>query len=101
MVIALAAGVNQSITPAKKIERTIFMSLLLMRISMPGRKSITGKLLEMPLPTECYSEVLTHTALPRYTLLVGLASVAMAQPSVLLDAMSQELNRNFTVLKEK
>ena len=25
----------------------------------------------------------------------------MAQPSVLLDAMSQELNRNFTVLKEK
>jgi len=29
------------------------------------------------------------------------ASIAAAQPSVLLDAMSQELNRNFTVLKQK
>jgi len=29
------------------------------------------------------------------------ASIAVAQPSVLLDAMSQELNRNFTVLKQK
>jgi predicted Zn-dependent protease len=29
------------------------------------------------------------------------ASIAFAQPSVLLDAMSQELNRNFSVLKEK
>ena len=28
-------------------------------------------------------------------------SIATAQPSVLLDAMSQELNRNFSVLKEK
>jgi len=27
--------------------------------------------------------------------------MASAQPSVLLDAMSQELNRNFNVLKEK
>ena len=27
--------------------------------------------------------------------------MAFAQPSVLLDAMSQELNRNFSVLKEK
>jgi predicted Zn-dependent protease len=32
--------------------------------------------------------------------LLSLASAA-AQPSVLLDAMSQELNRNFTVLKQK
>jgi TldD protein len=30
-----------------------------------------------------------------------LASPAAAQPSVLLDAMSQELNRNYTVLKQK
>ena len=30
-----------------------------------------------------------------------MASNAAAQPSVLLDAMSQELNRNFSVLKEK
>ena len=30
-----------------------------------------------------------------------MASVAAAQPTVLLDAMSQELNRNFSVLKEK
>jgi predicted Zn-dependent protease len=29
------------------------------------------------------------------------ASIAAAQPAVLLDAMSQELNRNFTVLKQK
>ena len=28
-------------------------------------------------------------------------SIAAAQPSILLDAMSQELNRNYTVLKEK
>jgi TldD protein len=34
-------------------------------------------------------------------LLLSLASLASAQPSVLLDAMSQELSRNFTVLKQK
>jgi predicted Zn-dependent protease len=34
-------------------------------------------------------------------LLVSLAPTANAQTSVLLDAMSQELNRNFTALKEK
>ena len=28
-------------------------------------------------------------------------SIAAAQPSILLDAMAQELNRNYTVLKEK
>ncbi|MGA2722285.1 MAG: metallopeptidase TldD-related protein [Bryobacteraceae bacterium] len=37
----------------------------------------------------------------RLTLLIAVASIAFAQPSVLLDAMSQELNRNFSVLKEK
>jgi predicted Zn-dependent protease len=37
----------------------------------------------------------------RLTFLVVAASTAFAQPSVLLDAMSQELNRNFSVLKEK
>jgi len=36
-----------------------------------------------------------------FALWLSLASTAVAQPSVLLDAMSQELNRNFTVLKQK
>jgi predicted Zn-dependent protease len=44
---------------------------------------------------------LTHQALPRFAFLLGIASIAFGQPAVLLDAMSQELNRNFTVLKEK
>jgi predicted Zn-dependent protease len=34
-------------------------------------------------------------------LLLAAASLAAAQPSVLMDSMSQELNRNFGVLKEK
>ena len=34
-------------------------------------------------------------------LLVSVVSLAEAQPSVLLDAVSQELNRNFTQLKQK
>ncbi|HTS65504.1 MAG TPA: metallopeptidase TldD-related protein [Candidatus Acidoferrales bacterium] len=34
-------------------------------------------------------------------LFLTLARLATAQPTVLLDAMSQELNRNFSVLKEK
>ena len=34
-------------------------------------------------------------------LLVSLAPSATAQSSVLLDAMSQELNRNFSALKDK
>ena len=37
----------------------------------------------------------------RLTFLIAVASIAFAQPSVLLDAMSQELNRNFSALKEK
>ena len=37
----------------------------------------------------------------RLTFLVAAVSIASAQPSVLLDAMSQELNRNFSILKEK
>ncbi|HJT86375.1 MAG TPA: hypothetical protein VJ732_00935, partial [Bryobacteraceae bacterium] len=37
----------------------------------------------------------------RVTLLLAMVSAAAAQPSVLLDTMSRELNRNFTVLKEK
>ena len=49
----------------------------------------------------CYPEVLIPLALPRLALFVSLVSVAAAQPSVLLDAMSQELNRNFSVLKQK
>jgi TldD protein len=38
---------------------------------------------------------------PRCLLLLSAVSIAAAQPSVLLDAMSQELNRNYTILKEK
>ncbi|HWD00799.1 MAG TPA: hypothetical protein VG456_28780, partial [Candidatus Sulfopaludibacter sp.] len=34
-------------------------------------------------------------------IILSAASVATAQSPVLLDAMSQELNRNFSVLKEK
>ena len=37
----------------------------------------------------------------RLALLFAVAFPATAQPSALLDAMSQELNRNFTVLKQK
>ncbi len=44
---------------------------------------------------------MTPLASPRFLLLLSAASLAVAQPSVLLDAMSQELNRNYTVLKEK
>jgi predicted Zn-dependent protease len=44
---------------------------------------------------------LTRSVLSRFALLVAAASAAGAQPGVLLDAMSQELNRNFGVLKEK
>jgi predicted Zn-dependent protease len=36
-----------------------------------------------------------------FALLAAAASVAAAQPAALLDALSQELNRNFGVLKEK
>ena len=50
---------------------------------------------------QCYSDSLTRLAL-FCTLSLGLvASNAPAQPTVLLDAMSQELNRNFNALKEK
>ena len=37
----------------------------------------------------------------RLAIFASAASLAAAQPTVLLDAMSQELNRNFTVLKDK
>ena len=50
---------------------------------------------------QCYSGGLTRLVLFCMPLLGLVASNATAQPSVLLDAMSQELNRNFTVLKEK
>src|SRR5262245_17437030 len=49
----------------------------------------------------CYPGYLTSLVLPRLALLLAAASAAMAQPSALLDAMSQELNRNYTTLKEK
>jgi predicted Zn-dependent protease len=44
---------------------------------------------------------LTSTHLTRAFLFVAAASLAAAQPSVLLDTLSQELNRNFTVLRQK
>jgi TldD protein len=44
---------------------------------------------------------LIRLVLPRLALLVSAALTVAAQPNVLLDAMSQELNRNFTVLKQK
>ncbi len=44
---------------------------------------------------------MTRLALFALPLLVSLAPDATAQPTVLLDAMSQELNRNFSALKEK
>jgi TldD protein len=50
---------------------------------------------------ECYPESLTAQSSFRLALLVAVAFPAAAQPSALLDAMSQELNRNFSVLKEK
>jgi len=44
-----------------------------------------------------YSNKLTYSVV----LVLAAVSAAMAQPPALLDAMSQELNRNFTVMKEK
>ena len=55
----------------------------------------------MPHLLQCYPGDLNPLASPRLALLFAVASVALAQPSVLLDAMSQELNRNFSVLKQK
>src|ERR1019366_7545997 len=52
-------------------------------------------------PAQCYSDSLTRLVLFCLPLLGFVASNAAAQPSPLLDAMSQELNRNFTTLKEK
>jgi len=50
---------------------------------------------------QCYAESLTRLVLFYLPLLGLVASNAAAQPTVLLDAMSQELNRNFGVLKDK
>src|ERR1035437_9388197 len=50
---------------------------------------------------QCYPKYLIRLASLRLTFLVAVAAIASAQPSVLLDAMSQELNRNFSILKEK
>jgi TldD protein len=44
---------------------------------------------------------LTSLVAPRLALFLAVASFATAQPSTLLDTMAQELNRNFSVLKEK
>lgn len=50
---------------------------------------------------QCYPKVLIPSILSCCALLAAAATAAMAQTPVLLDAMSQELNRNFTVMKEK
>src|SRR5215813_3937196 len=55
---------------------------------------------------QCYPDVLTLSVSPRTALLYLAATLAAAQtaeppPPVLLDAMSQELNRNFKAMKEK
>jgi predicted Zn-dependent protease len=44
---------------------------------------------------------LNHLVSPCLGIFLTAASLAAAQPTVLLDAMSQELNRNFSVLKQK
>src|SRR5215471_1680326 len=49
----------------------------------------------------CYAEGLTRLVLFCLPLFLALARNASAQPGVLLDAMSQELNRNFAALKDK
>jgi TldD protein len=60
-------------------------------------------LLDAPLgpARQCYPLVLTLAVSLRLAIFASAASLAAAQPTVLLDAMSQELNRNITVLKEK
>jgi predicted Zn-dependent protease len=50
---------------------------------------------------ECYSLILILAVPLRLAIFASAASLAAAQPTVLLDAMSQELNRNFTALKQK
>src|SRR5215831_7012031 len=53
---------------------------------------------------ECYPEVLTPSVLSRTALLYLAATLAAAQPAaspVLLDAMAQELHRNFQAMKDK
>src|ERR1035441_1578223 len=52
-------------------------------------------------PAQCYSGGLTRLVSFCLPLLGFVASNAAAQPTVLLDAMSQELNRNFSALHEK
>jgi TldD protein len=48
-----------------------------------------------------YAEDLIPQAVSRLFLLFSAATLAAAQPSALLDAMSQELSRNFLALKDK
>ena len=48
-----------------------------------------------------YAENLIPKVFFRLPLLFSAAALAMAQPSVLLDSMSQELSRNFNALKDK
>ena len=49
----------------------------------------------------CYAESLIYRTALRITFLLAAAPLAAAQTNALLDAMSQELTRNFTILKDK
>jgi TldD protein len=51
--------------------------------------------------SQCYSELLTRLLSFLPAVLLATAAAAEAQTSVLLDAMSQELTRNFGILKQK
>ena len=53
------------------------------------------------LPFEWYAENLIPQAFTRLLLLLSAATLAAAQPAALVDAMSQELDRNFQALKGK
>src|ERR1700722_14960098 len=55
----------------------------------------------MPNRPACYSEVLVSKSASGVLLLCLTAAAASAQSSVLLDAMGEELSRNFSVLKAK
>lgn len=61
----------------------------------------SSKLLPEGLTPQCYPIGLTLLAPSRLTLLLAAVTAASAQPPFLLDTLTQELNRNFSVLKQK
>ena len=81
-------------TPGRTLNPTVFSSLFPLPASAfdPANRGTPG---------QWYPKDLIPQAFPRLLLFLSAAALAVAQPSALLDAMSQELNRNFTRLKEK